>query len=132
VRRLGQGVALAAVLLAAGSGAAAPVTFHRTTMEDQPFPAPYHTTTVRTVVAVHGAVPPHTHPGLEMAYILRGKAEFDIAGQLPLTLPAGDSVAITEGRVHGVRNVGSGPLIILSTYVLKVGEPLASPAPTDH
>jgi quercetin dioxygenase-like cupin family protein len=120
----------AAVLIAAVASAAiaAPPTVRKTTLEDQPFPASYHTTTVRTVIAPGGDVPPHTHPGLEMAYILAGRASITVAGQAPVTLTAGGSMAIDEGRVHSVHNAGRVALVIISTYVVREGEPMATPA----
>ena len=129
--RRGQVATWAAVLVAVASGAAAtPPVVRKTTLEDQPFPAPYHTTTVRTVIAAGGDVPPHTHPGLEMAYVLYGTASVTVAGQAPVTLRAGYSMAIPEGRVHSVHNAGRGALAIVSTYVVRAGEPIATPAAT--
>jgi quercetin dioxygenase-like cupin family protein len=128
--RFRQAALCATVLMTIATlAAAAPPAVHKTTMEDQPFPAPYHTITVRTVIATGGDVAPHTHPGLEMAYIVSGRAAFSLAGQAPLMLRAGDTVAVPEGRVHSVHNAGRSALIILSTYVVKVGEPIASPSP---
>ncbi|HEX3918285.1 MAG TPA: cupin domain-containing protein [Caulobacteraceae bacterium] len=101
--RFRQAALCATVLMTIATlAAAAPPAVHKTTMEDQPFPAPYHTITVRTVIAAGGDVAPHTHPGLEMAYIVSGRAAFSLAGQAPLMLRAGDTVAVPEGRVHSV------------------------------
>jgi len=120
----------ALIALAVASAAAAqPDTVHKTTLQDTPFPPPiYHTATVRTVVDPGGEVAPHTHPGLEMGYILDGQAVLNVRGQPPRSLAAGDSFAIPPRTVHSVKNVGPGALTMVSTYVVEKGQPIASPA----
>jgi quercetin dioxygenase-like cupin family protein len=120
----------AAVLMAAASAAGAQDPIHKTTLQDQPFPAPYHTTTVRIVLDAGGDAPPHTHPGIEMGYLIAGNATIFIHGQSPLTVGPGDSFAIPAGRAHSVHNLGPGALTIVSTYVVKSGEPVTSAAAT--
>jgi quercetin dioxygenase-like cupin family protein len=125
------GVALAALaaLAIAPAVGAQPSAVHKTTLQDQPFPPPhYHTVTVRTVVDAGGEVAPHTHPGLEMGYVLEGQAVLKVAGQPPRTLYGGDSFAIPARTVHSVKNAGPGALTMLSTYVVEQGQPIASPA----
>lgn len=102
---------------------------HRSTLQELPFPAPnYHTVTTRAAVDVGGTVLPHTHPGIEMAYIASGEAELTIAGQPARALRQGDSFAIPKGTVHSVRNTGKTELVMISTYVVEQGAPLATPA----
>lgn len=101
----------------------------KTTLQEQPFPGPKdHTVLVRTVVA-HGAeVAPHTHPGVEMAYVAEGEALVKITGRPDQTLRAGGSFSVPEAVVHSVRNAGAGALTIVSTYVVDKSKPIASPA----
>jgi quercetin dioxygenase-like cupin family protein len=121
--------ALAALTLAPAT-AAQPSAVHKTTLQDQRFPGPrYHTVTVRTVVDPGGEVASHTHPGLEMAYILDGRAVLKMTGQPPRSLAAGASFAIPARTVHSVENAGPGALTMISTYVVEQGQPIASPAP---
>jgi quercetin dioxygenase-like cupin family protein len=121
--------ALAALLLASAA-AAQPNTVHKTTLQDAPFPPPaYHSATVRTVVDPGGEVAPHTHPGVEMGYVLEGNAVLSVRGQPPRSLAAGDSFSIPPRTVHSVKNAGPGALTMLSTYVVLKGQPIASPAP---
>jgi quercetin dioxygenase-like cupin family protein len=121
--------AIAAVSLASAA-AAQPNMVHKTTLQDRPFPPPhYHTATVRTVVDPGGMVAPHTHPGIEMAYILDGRAVLKVRGQPPRSVSAGDSFSIPVRVVHSVQNTGPGALTMVSTYVVKLGQPIASPAP---
>ncbi len=109
---------------------AQPSAIHKTTLQDQPFPPPtYHSVTVRTVVDSGGLVAPHTHPGAEMAYVVAGKALVTIKGEAPRPIGAGGSFSVPARVVHSVRNVGPGPLTLVSTYVVEVGQPIATPAP---
>ena len=106
-----------------------PSTVHKTTLQDQPFPPPiYHSVTVRTVVDAGGEVLPHTHPGVEMGYVLDGQAMLHVAGQPPRSLTAGDSFSIPPRTVHSVQNTGLRVLTMLSTYVVDKRLPIASPA----
>jgi quercetin dioxygenase-like cupin family protein len=125
------GFTTAALALAfALSVAAQPSAVHKTTLQDQPFPPPiYHSVTVRTEVDAGGLVAPHTHPGLETAYVVAGHALVTITGRAPQRVGAGDSFAVPPRTVHSVRNVGTGPLILVSTYVVETAQPIASPAP---
>ena len=79
--------AIIALSLASTAGAQ-PNMVHKTTLQDRPFPPPrYHTATVRTVVDRGGMVAPHTHPGIEMGYVLDGRAHIEgsrPAAPLPL------------------------------------------------
>ncbi len=66
----------------------------------------------------------HTHPGEEIIYILEGSLEYQIDGQPPMTVNAGDALTVPAGVVHAVRNVGSGNAAELATYVVEKGKPL--------
>lgn len=121
-------ILIAAVLAIPAAAAAQPV--QKTTLQQQDFPGPpNHTVLVSTQIAHGGAVAPHTHPGAEMAYVVRGEALVRIAGRPDQRLSAGGSFAPPPGVVHSVRNVGSGPLTIVSTYVVDRDKPIATPAP---
>jgi quercetin dioxygenase-like cupin family protein len=122
------------LILAASAALALPVAaqpnaVHRTTLQQQDFPAPLHTVTVRVEIDPGGEVAPHTHPGVEMGFIVSGRMRLAIAGSKPKLLGAGDSFAVPPRTVHSGKNVGAAPLVILSTYVVDPREPLASPAP---
>ena len=66
----------------------------------------------------------HTHPGEELAYVLEGSLEYEMAGGPPITLNAGDVLFIPAGTVHSARNVGRGQASELATYVVEKGKPL--------
>lgn len=119
---------LAALALGAATAALAQAeTVHRTTLQDQAGPTPErHSILVRTTVDKGGSVPSHTHPGIEMAYVLDGKAVVTIAGMPARRVGAGDSFSVAQGIVHSVVNAGDGPLTILSTYIVDRDKPVAT------
>jgi len=128
VAALAASAVLAPLALAHAQAASEPV--QKTTLQEQAFPGPVnHTVMVRTIIARGGEVAPHTHPGVEMAYVADGQALVKIAGKPDRTLRAGDSFSPAKGVVHSVRNTGPGPLTIVSTYVVDKTKPIASPAP---
>jgi quercetin dioxygenase-like cupin family protein len=70
------------------------------------------------------AVPRHTHPGEELVYVLEGTVEFQLEGQPPVTLKAGEVLFVPSGTVHTAKNVGSGNSTVFSTYIVEKGKPL--------
>lgn len=68
--------------------------------------------------------PNHSHPGVEVAYVIDGTFEYQLEGQPPVTLKAGDSLYIPAGTPHIAKNVGSQKASELATYIVKKGEPL--------
>jgi quercetin dioxygenase-like cupin family protein len=68
--------------------------------------------------------PQHTHPGEEIIYVLEGSLEYQVDGQPPVTLKAGDVLFIPAGTIHAAKNVGSGNGAELATYVVEKGKPL--------
>lgn len=74
----------------------------------------------------HG-IAKHTHPGEEMIYILEGAIEYQVDGQPPAMLKAGQAAMIPAGAAHSANNAGSGVAAALSTYVVEKGKPLMTP-----
>jgi quercetin dioxygenase-like cupin family protein len=72
--------------------------------------------------------PRHTHPGEEIIYVLEGTLEYQVEGQPPKTLKAGDVLFIPARTIHSARNAGSGHAAELATYVVEKGKPLLVPA----
>ncbi len=81
---------------------------------------------VRTEIPVGVESGWHTHPGEEVGYILTGAVEMQILGQPTLSLRAGDGFLIPPGTPHNALDVGPGTGVMLSTYLVEVGEPLAT------
>jgi quercetin dioxygenase-like cupin family protein len=73
------------------------------------------------------AVPKHTHPGEEVAYVLEGQILLEVQGKPPITLKAGDVFFVPAGQVHAAKNSGTTVAKVLSTYIVEKGKPLATP-----
>lgn len=65
----------------------------------------------------------HKHPGEEVIYVLEGSLEYEIDGQPPTTVSAGEGLMVPAETVHAVRNVGSGNAAELATYIVEKGKP---------
>ena len=81
---------------------------------------------IQTIVSIAQGVtaPRHSHPGEEVIYVLEGVLEYQLDGQPPVTLKAGDVLFIPAGVVHSAKNVGSGNAAELATYIVEKGKPL--------
>ncbi|HEX8529173.1 MAG TPA: cupin domain-containing protein [Cytophagales bacterium] len=66
----------------------------------------------------------HAHPGEEIIYVLEGVLEYEVEGQPPVTLKAGEVLFIPAGTVHAARNVGCQKGAELATYTVRKGKPL--------
>lgn len=91
--------------------------------------AGWETIQTRVDFAPHAVAAKHKHPGEEIIYILKGKIEYHVAGQAPVTLGPGDVLFVPYGRPHAAVNVGQEPATELATYVVEKGEPLVVPVP---
>ena len=67
--------------------------------------------------------PRHNHPGEELVYVTAGSLEYQLEGEPPITLKAGDVLFIPAGKIHAVKNVGSGTAAELATYIVEKGKP---------
>lgn len=70
------------------------------------------------------ASPKHSHPGVEVAHVISGTFEYQLEGQAPVTLKAGDSLYIPAGTAHVAKNVGDGKASELATYIVTKDVPL--------
>ena len=61
----------------------------------------------RVELAAGFALGRHRHPGNEIVHVLEGSLEYQLEGQPPVTLRAGDVLFIPAGTIHEVKNVGS-------------------------
>lgn len=67
--------------------------------------------------------------GEEIIYVLQGTLEYQLEGQSPVRLEAGQVLFVPTGVFHSARNVGSTPGSELATYVVQKGRPLVEFAP---
>ena len=68
----------------------------------------------------------HMHPGEEVGYILAGTVKMMIQGQPTLTLSAGSPFLIPPRTPHNALDIGPETGMMLSTYIVEVGQPLAT------
>lgn len=68
--------------------------------------------------------PKHSHPGVEVAYVIEGTFEYELEGQPNVILKAGDSLYIPAGTAHVAKNIGKGKASELATYIVKKDTPL--------
>ena len=68
----------------------------------------------------------HIHPGEEVGYIVAGTVEMMIQGRPTLTLHAGDGFLIPPHVPHNALDVGPDTGHMLSTYIVEIGQPLAT------
>lgn len=66
----------------------------------------------------------HSHPGEEVIYVLEGILEYEVEGERPVTLKAGDVLFIPAGKNHSARNAGNIKAAELATYIVEKGKPL--------
>jgi len=71
------------------------------------------------------AVPQHTHPGLEMTYILAGEATFSVQGRPDQALKAGDWFQVPADTPHSIQ-IGDTPARALGHYVVEKDKPLTT------
>ena len=86
----------------------------------------------REIVQVLTEIPPgvesgwHTHPGEEVGYIVAGTVQMMIKDRPTLTLHAGDPFLIPPRTPHNALDLGPDTGRMLSTYLVEVGQPLAT------
>jgi quercetin dioxygenase-like cupin family protein len=92
-------------------------------------PAPgYVTLLVEATIEQGTTVARHTHPGIESAYVIEGALELPVQGQPTRAIKKGDAFQIPPETPHAGGKPPDAKCIILITYVVEKGKPLASPA----
>lgn len=75
-----------------------------------------------------GAVAPwHRHPGEEVIYVIEGALEYQLEGQAPVTVKAGEVLFVPAGTPHMARNLTTTNGAELATYIVEKGKPLLVP-----
>jgi quercetin dioxygenase-like cupin family protein len=120
---------LLGLLVVAFAGAAFAQGIKRTPLQKAEFPDGYNTVSGIAEIPVGGSAGRHTHPGVEMGYLLEGEADLLVEGRPDQHLKAGDSYTIPAGTVHDAKVHGDKALKVLGVYVVDKTKPLASPAP---
>jgi quercetin dioxygenase-like cupin family protein len=92
-------------------------------------PMPGYVTIIAEVTIEPGVtVGRHTHPGIESGYLVDGGIDLPVQGQPTRTLKPGDGFQVPPETPHAGGPNGDKKTIIVSTYVVEKGKPLASPA----
>src|SRR4051794_33379679 len=68
----------------------------------------------------------HIHPGEEVGFIVAGTVKMMIRDQETLTLHSGEGFLIPPRTPHNALDVGPETGRMLSTYIVEVGQPLAT------
>jgi quercetin dioxygenase-like cupin family protein len=110
----------------AETGGPAPVTRKILSQVDGPVDG-YVTLIAEVTIAAGVRAPRHTHPGIESGYIVSGGGSLTRDGEPDEAANPGSGFQIPAGLIHGFKN-GAAPTIIVSTYVVEKGKPLATPA----
>lgn len=84
----------------------------------------YETVQARIDFEAHTAFGKHSHPGEEVIYVLDGVLEYEVEGQSPVTLKAGEVLFIAAGVVHSARNNSHAKASELATYIVEKGKPI--------
>lgn len=71
----------------------------------------------------------HIHPGEEVGYILAGTVQMMIEDRPTLVLHAGDPFLIPPRVPHNALDLGPDTGLMLSTYIVEPGQPLATLTP---
>jgi quercetin dioxygenase-like cupin family protein len=74
----------------------------------------------------------HVHPGEEVGYILAGTVQMMIENESTLILHAGDGFLIPPRTPHNALDLGPDTGQMLSTYIVEVGQPLATFVDAPH
>ena len=87
---------------------AATATFKRTELQRLPSPISGWES-VQSLAEIPGGVASgrHSHPGLEVGYIVRGDVAIEFDDGATPTLRSGDPFLIPPGVIHNARNIGS-------------------------
>jgi len=122
---------LLAIVLAAGGAApsaaqvARPRGSTRTDLQRHDLGIPgWEAVQIRVDFAPGASFPSHRHPGEEIIYVLAGTLEYQIQGQAPVRLAAGEVLFVPARTFHSARNIGTVQASELATYVAEKGKPL--------
>jgi quercetin dioxygenase-like cupin family protein len=65
----------------------------------------------------------HKHPGEEVIYVLEGSLQYNIDGQPPIKVHAGQGLTVPADTVHVATNIGTGNAAELATYIVEIDKP---------
>src|ERR1700730_6733027 len=125
IRKLLLGLSLVA-FACAGAAFAQQAAIKRTPLQTAEFPDGCVSGSAIAEIPVGGAAGRHSHPGVELGYIMEGEADLILDGKPAQHLKAGDSYQIPAGAIHDAQVSGDKPLKVLAVYVVDKSKPLAT------
>jgi quercetin dioxygenase-like cupin family protein len=128
IRKLLLGLSVVA-FACAGAALAQQGGIKRTPLQKAEFPDGYFSISGIAEIPAGGSAGRHTHPGVELGYIMEGEADLILDGKPAQHLKAGDSYQIPMGAIHDAKVSGDKPLKVLTVYIVDKSKPLATPAP---
>jgi len=120
-------IIMAISIIGMSSAAMAQEGVKRTTLGTRDFPPGYQTVQGLAEVAKGTCSGRHTHPGVEITYVLEGEQTFTIDGQPPKVYKAGDAFQVDAGLVHNGCATGDRGVKALTVHVIEKGKPLGTP-----
>lgn len=129
LKTVALGFGFAATLAGAVFAADAGYVPNRTILQQTDAPDSNYTV-VMAVTEIAGGMTAarHTHPGVEISYLLEGECDFIIEGVGKKHIKAGESFRLESGVKHSVVN-GPGITKVLAIYIIPKGAAVATPAP---
>lgn len=116
-----------AAALAAGVLYAQAPGLKRTELQDRDSSIPgKHVVQARVEFDPGAGIGRHTHPGDEISVVLEGSLQLEVDGQPPRIIKAGEAFFVPAGTIHAGRNHGTGKGVVLATYVVEKGKPVAT------
>ena len=101
----------------------------RTPLQKVEFPGTHDTIMGTAELPAGMAIGRHTHPGVEIGYVLDGEAVLSIEGEPDRVIKAGDSYQVPAGKPHDAKASANGPAKVLAVWAVERGKPLATPHP---
>ena len=78
----------------------------------------------RVDISPEGPAFKHKHPGEEIIYVFEGSLEYQVEGEPPTRLNAGEVLFVPTETIPAVKNVDTGKAAELATHVVEKGRPL--------
>jgi quercetin dioxygenase-like cupin family protein len=122
-------LALSVIALACTGALAQQGGIKRTPLQKAEFPEGYNSISGIAEIPAGGSAGRHTHPGVELGYVMEGEGELIVEGQPTRHVKAGDSWQIAAGVPHDAKVSGDKPLKVLAVYIVDKSKALATPAP---
>jgi quercetin dioxygenase-like cupin family protein len=128
IKKILLGLSIVA-LTAVGGAIAQQAAIKRTPLQKAEFPDSFVSVSAIAEIPAGGAAGRHSHPGIELGYIIEGEADLILDGKPAQHLKAGDSYQVSTGVIHDAKVSGDKALKVLTVYIVDKSKPLASPAP---